>query len=219
METARELVIGAPGKHRSPKGPSRFAWLGSMPALIVISLMVAVLVKSLLVQAFFIPSESMQPTLEPGDRVFVNKLHSSAGDLALGDIVVFEHATGEPAPEVSFARRAMRWLAEGLGVARPQNEDYIKRVIGLPGQTVEIKGQQVFVDGEPIDEPYLTDAARACNDDFSMVTVPEDGIFVMGDNRCNSLDSRYGLGFVPIAAVVGDAFVVIWPPYRAGALD
>ena len=218
MSSLQEFGIGAPGKHRSPKEPGRFAWLGSMPALIVISLLVAILVKSLLVQAFFIPSESMQPTLEPGDRVFVNKLHASAGDLRRGDIVVFEHATGDPVPEESFLQGIVRWLGEGLGVARPQNEDYIKRVIGLPGQTVEIKQQTVFVDGEPIEEPYLTDAAKACDDDFGLVTVPEDGLFVMGDNRCNSLDSRYGLGFVPIDAVVGDAFVMIWPPFRAGSL-
>lgn len=206
-------------RHKAPRQPTRAgAFLASMPSLIVLSLLVAVLVKSLLIQAFFIPSESMEPTLLPGDRVFVNKLHEDEGEIVRTDIVVFEHLVGDAPPPEPLLRRAIRWLGEGLGVAKPVNEDYIKRVIGLPGETVELHDDTVYVNGEALDEPYLTDQARGCNDDFAPVQVPMGTLFVLGDNRCNSADSRFGLGFVPIDAVVGNAFVTIWPPSRIAKL-
>ena len=212
---ATEFIQREPPRHRRNQQPSRVAAIaGSMPGLIVISLFIAILVKSLLVQAFFIPSESMEPTLLPGDRVFVNKLHAATEEIERGDIVVFVHVSGEEPPKESFVQRVVRWFGEGLGVAKPQNEDYIKRVIGLPGETVELHDKKVFVDGVELAEPYLTDGARDCNDDFAPVQVPAGQFFVMGDNRCNSLDSRFGLGFVPGDAIVGDAFVTIWPPNR-----
>ncbi|MFM7718340.1 MAG: signal peptidase I, partial [Actinomycetota bacterium] len=172
------------------------AIVGSLPFLVVTSLLVAVLVKTALIQAFYIPSESMEPTLLPGDRVFVNKLHEETIEIARQDIVVFEHVTTDVVPTESLGQRLLRWLGEGLGVAKPRNEDYIKRVMGLPGETLEIHDRTVYVNGIAIEEPYLTRDARRCNDDFEPVTVPAGEFFVMGDNRCNSLDSRFGLGFV-----------------------
>ncbi len=192
----------------------RRRFVGSTPFLILVALGVAILVKTLLVQAFYIPSESMLPTLQVGDRVFVNKL---AG-VERFDVVVFENPNGGEAPDRGVVGGFLHWLGEGIGVARPEHEDYIKRVVGLPGETVEIRENVVYVDGVELDEPYLTNGARACNGDYGPDQVPADALFVLGDNRCNSGDSRFGLGYVPVRKVVGQAFVIIWPPSHLGGL-
>jgi signal peptidase I len=106
------------------------------------------------------------------------------------------------------------WPFQGLGFQQPENEDFIKRVIGLPGDVVEGKRGAVYINGERIDEPYLTQKTQP----FAAVTVPAGKLFVMGDNRGNSLDSRFTLGFIPLDKVVGEAFVRIWPPSRFGLL-
>ena len=187
-------------------------------AIVVVALAVAILIKSFLVQAFYIPSESMVPTLHRGDRVLVNKLAYLGGHIGRTDVIVFANRNGAPEPDRGPLSAFLHWLGEGLGVARPASEDYIKRVIGLPGETVEIHDRTVYVDGRPLAEPYLTEEARGCNRDFGPVTVPPDSLFVLGDNRCNSADSRFGLGFVPVDAVVGRAFLIVWPPADVGGL-
>jgi signal peptidase I len=181
------------------------------------ALLIALLIKTFLVQAFFIPSPSMVPTLRPGDRILVNRLAYRFGDIRRGDVVVFTD------PSATHDRGALstvfHFLVEGIGVARPQDEDFVKRVIGLPGDTVEVAtGGRVFVNGRQLDEPYLntpTDS-RA----FGPVTVPPGELFVMGDNRLESADSRFpppeGLGYVPIDHVVGRASLIVWPPSRVG---
>lgn len=199
-----------------PSRPRRVA--GSTPFLIVVALAIALLLKSFLVQTFYIPSTSMLPTLHRGDRVLVNKLAYLGGDVGRTDVIVFENPNGAPTPDRGALGAFLRWLGEGLGVAQPENEDYIKRVVGLPGETVEIHDHTVYVDGRALAEPYLTEEARACNRDFGPVTVPPDALFVLGDNRCNSADSRFGLGFVPVRVVVGRAFLIVWPPADAGGL-
>lgn len=197
-------------------------FLGELPGLILMALVLAVLIKTFLVQAFFIPSPSMVPTLQRGDRVLVTKIPYYLGEPKRGDVIVFE----EPDPgrragdDRGVVGTAVHWLTQTLGVAEPDNEDYIKRVIGLPGDEVEGRRGRVFVNGVAIDEPYLTQETG----DFDPVTIPEGMLFVMGDNRSNSLDSRYGLGvnptkqpgvgFVPVDSVVGKAFFIAWPPSR-----
>jgi signal peptidase I len=198
--------------------PSRWRFVGSLPFLILVALVAAILIKSFLVQAFFIPSESMEPTLMKGDRVLVNKLAYTGGHVGRQDVVVFVNPNGGTPPDRGVVGGFLHWLGEGIGVAQPENEDYIKRVIGLPGETLEIRDEEVLIDGKPLEEPYLTADARSCNREFGPVTVPEGSLFVMGDNRCNSADSRYGLGFVPEDKVVGRAFVIIWPPADLGGL-
>ena len=197
---------------------SRWRFVGSMPFLVLVALAVAIIIKSFFVQAFFIPSESMEPTLYRGDRVLVNKLAYASGEMGRQDVIVFVNPNGQEPPQRGVVGGFLHWLGEGIGVAQPQHEDYIKRVIGLPGETLEIHDETVFVDGEAIEEPYLTVEAKSCNRDFGPVTVPEAALFMMGDNRCNSADSRYGLGFVPTDKVVGRAFVIIWPPSNLGGL-
>ncbi|GAB4274349.1 MAG: signal peptidase I [Coriobacteriia bacterium] len=149
-------------------------------------------VKTFLIQPFLIPTESMAPTLEPGDRVLVNKVSYSLGEPHSGDVVV---------------------------LASPDEEgvSLIKRVIAVAGQTVDIRDGQVFVDGEALYEPYVRQASR---DDLSLVRpvrVPEGHVFVLGDNRADSVDSRH-FGPQPIEAVRGQALAVYWPPTHLGRL-
>jgi len=206
------------GEATPPEGSEerkRWRFVGSFPFLVLVALAVAILIKSFLIQAFYIPSPSMDPTLKEGDRVLVYKL---AYDVARQDVIVFANPNGGAAPDRGLVGGFLHWLGEGIGVAQPEDEDFIKRTIGLPGETIEIRDETVLVDGEPLGEPYLTTEARTCNREFGPVTVPEDALFVMGDNRCNSADSRYGLGFVPVEKVIGHAFVVIWPPSNLGGL-
>jgi signal peptidase I len=208
-----------PSREAEPEGEGRrWRFVGSTPFLILIALGVAILVKSFVIQAFYIPSESMVPTLEVGDRVFVNKLLFDGGDIHRGDVIVFENPNQQELPDRGAIGGFLHWLGEGIGFAQPENEDFIKRVIGLPGETIEIRDEVVYIDGEPLDEPYLTQAAKSSMADYALKEVPEGSLFVMGDNRGNSADSRYGLGFVPVDVVVGKAFVVIWPPSHLGGV-
>jgi signal peptidase I len=199
--------------------PPARRFVGSTPFLILVALGVAILIKTFIVQAFYIPSESMVPTLEVGDRVFVSKFLFDAGDIHRGDVVVFENPNSEQLPDRSPIGGFLHWLGEGIGLSQPENEDFIKRVIALPGETIEIRRHTVYIDGRPLEEPYLTRAARRANSDYGPEIVPPDALFVMGDNRGNSADSRFGLGFVPIDKVIGKAFIVIWPPSNAGGLS
>jgi signal peptidase I len=208
----------APATFTSGSEKRHRRFIGSTPFLVLVALVIAIVVKSFLVQAFYIPSASMEPTLDIGDRVFVNKLAYDIGDIGRGDVIVFENPNPGAVPDRGILDGFLHWLGEGIGFAQPEDEDIIKRVIGLPGETLEIRDNVVYIDGEPIDEPYLTAAAIRHNGDFAQTTIPEGSLFVMGDNRGNSADSRYGLGFVPEDRVIGKAFVIIWPPSHMGGL-
>jgi len=171
-------------------------WIG----VIVVALVVAFLVKTFLLQAFYIPSGSMEPTLHVNDRVLVNKLSYDFHDVNRGDLVVFTRPPGAPS----------------------DTDDLIKRVIGLPGDTIELVDGRVFIDGQRLQEPYVpdtldtvwlgfsTDEARELCGGDAICTVPDEHVFVMGDNRDRSFDSRK---FGPIEAdsIVGRAFLRIWP--------
>jgi signal peptidase I len=195
--------------------------LGELPGLILMALVLAILIKTFLFQAFFIPSASMEKTLNVGDRVLVTKIPYYFGDPKRGDIIVFSEPDPQKQQERGLIGGALHWLAQGIGVAKPDNPDYIKRVIGVPGDTVSAKGGKVYVNGIPITEPYLTQKTSFPTD--VKVHVPEGMYFVLGDNRSNSQDSRYGLGvspnggqygFIPRDKIVGRAFVIVWPPGR-----
>jgi signal peptidase I len=156
-------------------------------AIVIGALAVALIVKTFLIQAFFIPSLSMYSTLDKGDRVLVNKLSYHLHDIHRGDIVVFERP-----PKV----------------ADSDIKDLIKRVVGLPGDTVEGKGGRVWINGKALREGYLDDGTTTS--EFQPQTIPDDQIWVMGDNRSNSEDSRY-FGPIDTDLVVGRAFVRVWP--------
>ena len=180
-----------------------------LPILIVIALVLAVLVKAFLFQAFYIPSGSMEDTLQINDRVMVNKLSFRFGEVKRGQIVVFDPESTDAADDAeSLPAKVLRNVLESIGLATPDS-DLIKRVIGLPGETLEIKDNRVLIDGVAIDEPYLR--AGVAMRDFGPVTIPDGEFFVMGDNRNASQDSRF-IGTIEEGRIIGRAFVIMWPP-------
>jgi signal peptidase I len=191
--------------------------------LILLALVIALLIKALLVQVFFIPSGSMEPTLQPGDRVIVQKVSYRFHDPRHGDVIVFRNPNGRPVQRGAVGS-FLHWLGTNLGMfgstegtcgdTNP-DEDFVKRVIGLPGDTVQGKGGSVWLNGRRLAEPYVHGARTST---FPLVHVPAGQLFVMGDNRANSCDSRFGLGLVQIDDVIGPVVVRIWPPDRLGSL-
>jgi signal peptidase I len=202
-----------------------------LPLLLLIALCLALLIKTFLVQAFFIPSGSMENTLRIRDRVLVNKLIYDVRDPARGEVVVFR-GTDSWAPEGppivqsnGPLDRVTRGLGELVGLAQPNERDFVKRVIGLPGDAVRCCDAQgrVTVNDRPLDEPYVFDNTPAAQRPFGPVNIPAGRLFVMGDHRHVSADSRQYLedrwqGTVPIDQVIGRAFVKVWPTEHWGLL-
>jgi signal peptidase I len=207
---------GAPSRRtgRHDGGRRRPLW-AELPVLVVIALILAVGIKSLLVQAFYIPSESMVPTLKVNDRVLVNRLAYRFGEPERGQVVVFVRRDPATAPNPGPLGLVQRAVAQSLGNAPPGSEDLIKRVIAVPGDTVEGKDGRVLVNGEPVGEPYL--APDTVTSSFGPVKIRPGHVFVMGDNREGSLDSRR-FGQVPEADLVGRAVVLLWPFDSVGGL-
>jgi signal peptidase I len=162
-------------------------------AIVVGALAVALLVKTFLIQAFYIPSGSMLPTLHLGDRVLVNKLDD---DPSRGELVVFERPEGQ--------------ADDGI-------KDLIKRVVAVGGETIEARGGVVYIDGEPLDEPYVRTGGPTEGLSLERQTIPEGHVFVMGDNRRDSSDSRL-FGPIDVHLIVGKAFVRVWPLTHLGFL-
>ena len=185
-----------------------------LPFLIIVALVLAVLIKTFVVQAFFIPSGSMLETLQIDDRVLVSKLSYVWGGPERGDVIVFDDPRGVPTDPESLGGRVWRNLAESIGIRTPQSE-FIKRVIGVGGDRIEGRDGLVFVNGESVLEPYLPRGVTTY--EFGPIVVPGGELFVMGDNRDDSIDSR-SFGTIPESEVVGRAFVVMWPPTRWAGL-
>lgn len=207
---APEAGVPEEGEKRRSKGSS---WK-ELPILLVIAFILALLIKGFLVQAFFIPSGSMEPTLQIGDRVLVNRLSYRLHPIHRGDVVVFSDPSPSPQQHQNPFEAALHWVTDGLGATTPPTEDFIKRVIGLPGETVQVlHGGRVLIDGKPLSpEPYVNPATVDLPTDTTGIwQVPAGDLFVMGDNRGNSCDSRC-FGFVPESKVIGRAFVIMWPP-------
>lgn len=184
-----------------------------LPVLVVIAFIVALLIKTFLLQAFYIPSASMEPTLREGDRVLVEKVTYRFHGPRRGDVVVFEKDLGMPPLPGEEEPGVWQEIGDGFrslfGFPTGGSQDFIKRVIAIEGDTIEGKDGKIFVNGEEVSEPYLSPEVEISP--FGPADIPEGMIFVMGDNRNNSDDSR---SFGPIEAdtVVGKAFVLIWPP-------
>ncbi|MFI5643169.1 signal peptidase I [Kitasatospora sp. NPDC051705] len=222
-ERVGTAAAGSPGPGGKAGRRKRPFWQ-ELPILLVIALLLSLGIKTFFVQAFSIPSGSMEQTLEIGDRVLVDKLTPWFGaEPERGEVVVFRDPGGwlEGAPThsggsvMSTVQKALSTV--GL-MPSADEKDLIKRVIAVGGDTVECKaGGPVKVNGAALDEPYLFPGSTPCdNDPVGTVTVPKGKLWVMGDHRNNSRDSRphhneTGDGFVPVDNVVGRAFVVAWP--------
>jgi signal peptidase I len=216
--------------------PKKGSLLRELPVLLLIAFVLALVVKTFFVQAFFIPSGSMEQTLHgctgcTGDRVLVNKVPYWFGEPEPGEIVVFK-GPDTWTPEVQVAEPsnwfsgALLWLGRTVGVAPPSEDDFVKRVIATDGQTVQCCDAEgrVTVDGTPLDEPYIFENTPLESRAFGPVTVPEGRLWVMGDHRSASADSKahigdkYG-GTVGVDDVIGKAAVIVWPVSRFGLLD
>jgi signal peptidase I len=227
-ETPASAASGRPrarARARRKRRGGAAVFIRDLVVIVAIAIVASFLIKTFLVRSFFIPSASMENTLQIHDRILVNELVPGLVPLQRGDVVVFKDPGGwlEPSEPVAQAPvvAAAEWALSLVGLSTADSNDHlIKRVIGLPGDHITCCNAlgQMSVNGTPLDEPYIlrpegtTDASAIPVD----VTVPKDSLWVMGDNRYNSKDSRYNRGtptkgFVPIKDVVGRAFVVSWP--------
>nr|WP_231605828.1 signal peptidase I [Micromonospora sp. HK10] len=218
-----------PWRRRSRRTRRQMPLWQELPLLLIVAFCLAVLIRTFLLQAFFIPSGSMENTLLIGDRVLVNKVVYDVRDPVRGEVVVFRGtdnwvAQEAPAPPTNFVGKLGRTLGDLVGVSRPGEKDFIKRVIGVPGDKVWCCDDgRVVVNGVPLDErSYVTEDSpenlppnpKECRSrKFNEVVVPPGQIFVMGDHRLVSQDARCQ-GPVPIDNVVGRAFMIVWPQQR-----
>jgi signal peptidase I len=221
--TAKDDPEGKTGRKSMP------LWQ-ELPLLLVVAFCLAVLIRTFLLQAFYIPSGSMEDTLLIGDRVLVNKVVYDVRDPKRGEVVVFKGPSNwvpespTNGKDDGFLAGLGHTVGDLVGISTPGEKDFIKRVIGLPGDTVACCDDQgrVTVNGTALDEPYVTEnspldappAAQECRSrKFGPVKVDEGQLFVMGDHRFVSQDSRCQ-GQVPIGNVIGRAFVIVWPNSR-----
>ncbi len=236
-----------PGRHAKGKEKSGGSFFRELPFLVLIAFLLALVIKAFLVQAFYIPSGSMQQTLELRDRVLVNKLVYNFRDIHRGEIVVFNGLDSftpenQITPPSSGIGRVLQKISSAVGVGTPGEKDFIKRVIGVPGDrvaccsngkvTVQPAGAERPVE---LDEPYVFEDNRmpfcaagtgetSCPTGAEGVLVPEGRLWVMGDHRGESSDSRFHIddenqGTVPQDKVIGRAFVIVWPLSRATVLS
>lgn len=228
-EPDRDAVLGR--GHRRKK--QRSFWK-ELPILIGVALLLALLIQTFVARVFVIPSESMEQTLHGcpgcyGDRVLVDKMVYTFGEPEPGEVVVFERPDRWNQSEFQSNRSSngfVSWLQDigaAFGLASPDEDDVVKRIIAVGGQRVECCDDEnrVLVDGRPIDEPYVywTPASGRSQESFPAITVPRDHMFVLGDNRNNSCDSRCQggggeNGMVPVDNVIGKVRFIVLPPGR-----
>lgn len=221
MTTDQEPGDRAAAPQPRPDKPGFWAGLREFGIVILAALVLSALVRAFLVQAFYVPSESMQNTLMPNDRIVASKVTTHFGGVSRGEVVVFRDPGGwlqVPAPGPDGFRGLIHNALMFIGVLPSDSgNDLVKRVIGVAGDHVVCcdKQQRIVLNGVPLDESYVVQPTNQVTFD---VTVPADSVFVMGDNRGNSRDSRFHLdvnsGGVPVENIVGRAFVVVWPLKR-----
>jgi len=227
-----DLTDARPVRKHARRRSGWVVFVRDLVVILVIAFLVSFLLKTYLIRSFYIPSSSMEDTLQINDRIIVNELVPNVMPIQYGDVIVFRDPGGwlgtQPQPETNWFLGALDWLGSLVGVtASDSNDHLIKRVIGLPGDHVTCctPTGNLTVNGVPLDEPYLKVAEdqNAAPQEFD-VTVPEGSLWMMGDNRYNSKDSLGhiddpGNGFVPIGTVVGKALVISWPVSRWTVLD
>jgi signal peptidase I len=206
--------------------PRKGSALREFPILVIVALAVSLLIKTFLVQFFYIPSGSMENTLQIQDRVAVNKIPFISKSIHRGDVVVFrDPANWLPEPYTADENKVIAKIKEGLvtvGVLpNPAKQYLVKRVIGVAGDHVICcSNGKLTINGKETNEPYIFAGNKPSEMDFN-VTVPEGKIWVMGDHRGSSADSRYhqddvNHGFVPVEKVTGRVYAIIWPVKHIG---
>ena len=226
MRVTSDDLAGEP--NATPK-PKKGSFLKEVLIILVSALVLSWIIKSFFVQAFYIPSGSMEDTLVKNDRILVSKMVPGVFDVHRGDVVVFKDPgtwlQGVVPPERTQFQQSVTNGLTFIGLL-PQDagEHLVKRVIGVGGDRVQCCDAEgrITVNGQPIDETYLKPGSVPSLIPFDQV-VPKDFLWVMGDNRAHSSDSRYnggspGGGFVPVDNVVGTAFVKVWPMGSIGWL-
>ncbi|KHL15820.1 signal peptidase I [Mumia flava] len=190
--------------------------------LAVLALVLAIVVKTFFVQAFYIPSGSMEQTLQVNDRILVQKVSYWTGEPQRGDVVVFDDPGGWLGPGAEEPLGPVQRVLSVFGLY-PTGGHLVKRVIGVGGDRVRCCNTdgQLVINGVAIDEPYVANPAATAAQPFD-IRVPEGRVWLMGDNRNNSQDSRAhmgepGGGFVPVDDVLGKAWVIVWPWDRTGS--
>lgn len=231
--TSKPAGTDEKGPPKKKKKHSLKHQLIELPILILIAFLIAVLIKTFVAQAFFIPSASMRPTLYEGDRVIVEKITYRFGDPERGDVVVFSKSVLGRTEDLPWYDDARVFLRELLGLPTGKEEDFIKRVVAVEGDTIRYSGRprELTVNGEVVDQSFIRGGedrasqpftARDCKR-FKMQVednaclIPADSVFVMGDNRNNSQDSRV-FGPVKEDVIVGKALIIIWPPGDFGGV-
>ena len=199
------------------KQPGPLAVVRETVVLVALAILLAVVFKTFLVAAFYIPSGSMESTLNVSDRVLVEKVSYRFGDVQNGDVVVFVHddlglAPSGPSNPIA---RFFSSLGQAIGLVPPSDRDFIKRVVGVPGDEITCPDGRLLRNDKPVDEPYLDPGVTT--EGCKPLTVAAGKLYVMGDNRTNSQDSR-SFGVIDRSDVVGRAFVRIWPLTHVGWL-
>ena len=207
--------------------------VAELPMLVAVAFLIAIVIKTFIVQAFFIPSGSMIPTLRIGDRVLVEKISYRLHDPRRGDVIVFARDILGPQPDVPWYQDARNFLRELVGLPVGDEEDFIKRIVATAGDTVRYEGnpRTLYVNDEQIDQSFINHGIDKSSPTLTEkdckrldmeasgkgCLVPAGRIFVMGDNRGNSQDSRF-LGPIETDKIIGRGFVVIWPLSHLGSL-
>lgn len=219
------------GRHRAIRERRPLSLFQETILLTCVALAVAILVRAFLVQAFTVPSGSMEETLRIGDRILVNKIIYTVREPHRGEIVVFKgdddwnEEGAEPAPE-GFFPTVGAYVGSLFGATPPGEKDLVKRVVAVAGDTVKCCDRQgrVTVNGLGLNEPYVHDNTPAEQRAFGPVKVPDGRLFVLGDHRGVSADSRYHItdkwqGTISVDDVIGRAFLIVWPVAHAGSLE
>ena len=208
--------VETPPYHKEDeKQPGLLAVVRETVVLVALAVLLAVVFKTFLVAAFYIPSGSMESTLNVSDRVLVEKVSYRFGEVQRGDVVVFVHEEPglEPDGRSNPVTGFFSSLGQAIGVVPPSDRDFIKRVVGVPGDTIDCRRGQLVRNNQPVSEPYLDPGTST--DGCQKTRVGPGQLYVMGDNRSNSQDSRT-FGLIQRSDVVGRAFVRIWPLTHVG---
>lgn len=216
-QVGEEAEGESPRKPRKEKrkGENITFWQGVREVIVIllIAAFVAIIVQSFFVKAFIIPSSSMSPTLQVGDRVMVNKMTYYFRKPRRGDIVVWRYPPDDPRSlnTTNLFYWPIQQILETLHLAHRGTTPFVKRVIATEGETMQLKKGQLYINGKRINELYIVPDSS----DFGPVKVPRGMFYGLGDNRPNSRDSRF-FGPIPYRAVIGRVFLRWWPPSRFG---